>query len=67
MTDLETMIEMMTRAGVKFKEIPAVRPNGVLLDVEEEPGSETNLGYCGFFSRLYFTADGRLRAIGAWE
>lgn len=72
MKDLETLKDMLTRAQIKFVELPAHKEN------HERPATETeitvtagdsdqNLGYYEFFSVFGFDKDGALIWIGAWE
>jgi hypothetical protein len=53
MTDKETLIEMMKKANIEFKE------HGDYLMVEA--------GYVGFVTEIYFHPDGSLNSIEAYE
>lgn len=73
MSDLETMREMLKRAGVVFEEdddlpIGIVPLRGVhsVIRITEGEGP-VNFGYPTFFSELHFDSDGTLMGWGCWE
>lgn len=68
MTDRETILSILDRAGVVYEEGGecVANPGGSTTVIEAKVGDK-NLGYSGFLSYLYFDADGALLAVGAWE
>jgi len=77
MTDLEAIALMFKRAGVRCEyESPTradnagVRPvptGATIVTCRADPDTPNTYGYLGFFTALYFDADGALVGIGAWE
>ena len=71
MSDKQTLIDMLTRAGVEFEirthsEKKPFRAGGSsLLDYESVVLVEA--GYSGFVTEFFFDADGALLYMGAWE
>lgn len=63
MTDGETLIDLLDRAGIVWTAHEDGR--GVGIQVESDTGP-ANLGYNGFVTIFYFE-DGTLVSMGAWE
>jgi hypothetical protein len=78
-TDRETFLAMLDRAGIPHREAPPGRgengtPEGATaiqvgdLSWFDEPRRQPLCGgYSGFFSELVFAGDGHLLAVWAWE
>lgn len=64
MNDLETIKEILTRAGVVYSESRDVA--GACLTITEGEGPK-NLGYGGFMTQISFNPDDSLDSVGAWE
>lgn len=72
MTDQETFTAMLDRAGVVWHltgpGVQETRPPGEDHDIQiRAKEGPANVGYDGFVVEASFTADGALKAIGAWE
>lgn len=68
MTDLETLKQILTRAGVVFVEQESNDEGVPGMDVIIKEGQgPNNLGYMSFVTILSFSQDGSLKTVGAWE
>ena len=75
MSEFEAFTAMLKRAGVVFTEkigpsdwnVPWASQCVMILTVCEDRGSTTNIGHSGFYTELFWDADGQLLGIGAWE
>jgi len=65
MTELDQVVAMFDRAGVKY--VRGGNAEGYVWLSAESDGGPVNTGYGGFVAQLEFYPDGRLRSIGAWE
>lgn len=78
MTDIDTFLGMLERAGVVY----TVRAVSVIAEDElqqvyglkahravrvQSEDSLNNIGFHGFYSESFFDIDGALLAVGAWE
>jgi hypothetical protein len=70
MTDREVLTEMLTRAGVVFRETDLIEKHkaagrtGIFCQEGDGPRNE---GYTSFVAAFTFEPDGSLYSVGAWE
>lgn len=67
MTDKETLLAMLDRAGIPYDE--GVGPGdhtGITLNVSRAEDSRV-FGYIGFSTTIHFDGEGNLYKIGVWE
>lgn len=70
MTEREQIVAMLTRAGIRFRELTpdTGSPVGAVGGVCIEPdGRWPSHGYSGFVTDWWFDADGQLVGVGTWE
>ena len=74
MSELEAFKTMLNRAGIVFTE--RADPTDLRVTWKHrcvtilrigERDSDVNVGYSGFYTELFWAADGQLLGIGAWE
>lgn len=71
MSDIEKLRELLRSWNVPFtEEDDVVGRSGKRIQIQRDDlgdGSETVVGYTGFFTEFSFDNDGKFLSVGAWE